>query len=171
MPMTSGGWQNVTDAILREVVFLKFREIPSMLPNLYNIEKSDSEYEHLLGVSSGGDFQKFTGTVNKSNFSEVYKTTIEHDEYTNSFEVTQKLYDDDKWGVMKKRATALAISARRTKEKQGFDLFNHAFDTTYTGGDALQLCSTAPQPSQVFPTKATTGHQPCQRPPSRPHGR
>jgi hypothetical protein len=45
--------------------------------------------------------------------------------------------------VSKKRAAALALSFRQTKENVAANVYNRAFNSTYKGGDGVAMCSTA----------------------------
>ena len=45
--------------------------------------------------------------------------------------------------VSRRRAAALAMSFRQTKENIGANIYNRAFNSTYKGGDGVELCSTA----------------------------
>jgi len=58
--------------------------------------------------------------------------------------VTKEELDDNLYeNVSKRRAAALAMSFRQTKENVAANIYNRAFNSTYTGGDAQPLCSTA----------------------------
>lgn len=72
----------------------------------------------------------------------MYDETWRHKKYTKGFRVSEEMYEDDLYNVMNREPGKLARSARRTAEYHAASLFNNAFSTSYTGGDAKPLCST-----------------------------
>lgn len=64
--------------------------------------------------------------------------------YGLGFVITKEMVEDDLYGIVgKKRARFLAFSMRQTKEQVGANVYNRATNTAYTGGDGLELLSTA----------------------------
>lgn len=64
--------------------------------------------------------------------------------YALGFVITKEMVEDDLYGVIgPKRAKALAFSMRQTKEQVAANVYNRAFNSTYAGGDGLELLSTA----------------------------
>ena len=58
--------------------------------------------------------------------------------------VTKEELDDNLYEqVSRRRAAALAMSFRQTKENIGANIYNRAFNPTYLGGDGVSLCSTS----------------------------
>jgi len=54
------------------------------------------------------------------------------------------MVEDDLYGIVgKKRARFLAFSMRQTKEQVAANVYNRATSNTYTGGDGVELLSTA----------------------------
>ena len=74
---------------------------------------------------------------------QMYDVTYTHKEYSLGFKVSEVMVEDDLYGVMNKKPARLAVSARRTAENHAASVFNNAFSTSYTGGDAKPLCSTS----------------------------
>lgn len=71
-------------------------------------------------------------------------TRYSHVEYALGFIITKNMIADDQYDVIaKKRAKALGFSMRQTKETIAANILNRAFNSSYTGGDGLELCSTA----------------------------
>jgi hypothetical protein len=57
--------------------------------------------------------------------------------------VTKEELDDNLYeNVSKRRAAALAMSFRQTKENVGANIYNRAFNGTYSGGDGKAMCAT-----------------------------
>ena len=71
-------------------------------------------------------------------------TRYTHVVYALGFIVTREALEDDQYDVIaQKRAQGLAFSFRQGKENVVANIYNRAFTGTYTGGDGLELCSTA----------------------------
>lgn len=63
--------------------------------------------------------------------------------YALGFVVTREMFDDDLYDVVgKKRAKGLAFSMRQTKEVVGANIFNRAFNSSYTYGDGKEMIAT-----------------------------
>ena len=112
--------------------------------NLYGVEKSTKAVEYDLGIGGIGDLEEFDGTISYDDFKQQYRVSYTHKEWVKGMKVERKLVDDDQYNIINKRPQILALSAKRTKEKHGAQVFNNAFNTTiFSGGDGLALCSTA----------------------------
>jgi hypothetical protein len=60
------------------------------------------------------------------------------------FSITEEAIEDNLYDRLASRYTkALARSMSQTKQVKAAAVLNNAFDSTYTGGDGLELCSTA----------------------------
>lgn len=113
--------------------------------DLFDSFKSTKHYEEDLGVSSFGLAQmKSEGSpVNYDSERQAFLTRYVHVEYALGFIVTKVMYEDDQYGqVGDRRARGLAFSMRQTKEVIGANVYNRAFNTSYTGGDGSALCVT-----------------------------
>jgi hypothetical protein len=64
--------------------------------------------------------------------------------YALGFRVERELYDDEQYGVIKKMAKQLSISAKQTVEYEAGAFLDDLFSgTTYTGADGYAACYTA----------------------------
>jgi len=111
---------------------------------IFSIEKSSKHHEEdvlysgfgLMGAKNEGS------AVSYDSARQGFTTRYTHTDYGLGFVITRNMYDDDLYGVIgKKKAKALARSARITKETVAANVLNRAFNTAYTYGDALELCS------------------------------
>jgi len=58
------------------------------------------------------------------------------------FIITREMMEDDQYDVVgQRKAQGLAFSMRQTKEVLGANVYNRAFNTSYTGGDGSALIS------------------------------
>jgi hypothetical protein len=73
-----------------------------------------------------------------------FRTRYRHVTYSLGFVITKEMLTDNKYSeVGKARSEALARSVRQTKETIAANVYNRAFNGNYTGGDGLELLSTA----------------------------
>lgn len=130
---------------LREVYDDAFGEEALVYPRIFNINTSEKQDETDTG---------FTGfklhTIKTENASldyddpiQMYDVTYVHDEYALGFKVSEVLWEDDQYNVIKRKAAQLGRSARRTQETSAANVFNRAFNSSYLGGDAQELVSTS----------------------------
>jgi len=75
---------------------------------------------------------------------EVYTARYTMETIALAFSITEEAIEDNLYDRLASRYTkALARSMSQTKQVKGAAILNNAFDSTYTGGDGLELCSTA----------------------------
>jgi hypothetical protein len=73
-----------------------------------------------------------------------FTTRYTHVAYAMGYIVTKEEMDDNLYEqVSKKRAAALAMSFRQTKENIAANVYNRAFNSVYKGGDGVAMCSTS----------------------------
>jgi len=114
--------------------------------DLFTTNKSDRAYVEDVGTSGFGLAGVIDegGGVGFDTQSQGFTTRYVHVRYGLGFIVTKIAFDDDQYQVVgAKRAKALAFSMRQTKETVGANVYNRAFNSAYTGGDGIQLISTA----------------------------
>lgn len=127
----------------REIFDDRYSEIPEVFPQLFHVEMSDKQDEKDSAVSGFGYFNT-TGegeSVNYEDPVQMYDITYTHAKYTKGFKVSEEMYEDDLYRVMNRKPSQLALAARRTAEYMAASVYNNAFSTSYTGGDAKPLAS------------------------------
>lgn len=114
--------------------------------NYFETHTSKKAYEEDVGTSGFGlasvisEGSGITFDTQQQGFTSRYT----HIRYGLGFIVTKIAFDDDLYGVVgSKKAQALAMSMRQTKEVVGANILNRAFNSAFTGGDGIQLISTA----------------------------
>lgn len=123
-----------------------YTEHPKQYTDLFDIETSDMNYEEEVEMTGFG-----LAPVKQQGASTVYDSETQqtvnrytHIAYSLGFIVTREEIDDnlyEKKGVT--RTQALAFSMRQTKETVAANVYNRAFNSTYAGGDGVELLSTA----------------------------
>lgn len=80
--------------------------------------------------------------VSYDTASQGFLTRYTHVTYGLGFIITREMVEDDLYDIVgQKRAKALAFSMRQTKETVAANVYNRAFNNSYTGADGLEMCS------------------------------
>ena len=123
-----------------------YDEHPEEFTALFDTEMSHQNYEEDVQLTGFGLAPVKTEGQGVQYDSEVqgFTTRYTHIAYALGYIVTKEELDDNLYeSVSKKRAGALAMSFRQTKENVAANIYNRAFNSTYKGGDGVELCSTA----------------------------
>ena len=115
-------------------------------PDLFETETSDKAYEEDVEISGFGLAPiKNQGTAaDYDTESQGSVTRYTHVAYALGYIVTWEEMRDDLYEVVsKRRAKMLAFSMRQTKENVLANIYNRAFNSTFTGGDGVSLISSA----------------------------
>lgn len=126
--------------------------------DLFNKYTSRKAFEEDVGVTSFGLFQvKPEGSsVSYDTEQQGFITRYTHINYALGFIITKEMFDDDQYDVVgERRAKSLAFSARQTKENVAANVYNRAFNTSYTGGDGKAMI-VADHPNVVGGTWSNT---------------
>lgn len=145
-PMSSGNFGDLLDPRVKKIFYNTFDNLPSMLPELYDVQSSSDSYETWSEIGALGDFTEWNGQVVYQDQSQGYDVTATHLEFVSGMQVERKLFDDDRHNVWQARPVALADAAFRTREKHAARPYNNAFsvDTYFSNNsDAVALCSDA----------------------------
>lgn len=134
---------------LRQIFYETYDQIPSMIPELFNMQTTQNPYEEDVSIGTMGEFPQFEGTVEYDRPYQGYSKVYEFPEFAKGFSIERKAYDDDRYNTINKRPVGLAISAMRKREKDAAAVFNNAFNTNFTGPDSKALC-VADHPSKAY---------------------
>jgi hypothetical protein len=123
-----------------------YDEHPEEYSKLFDSDTSRQNYEEdvqLTGFGLAPQKPEGSGVAYDSEI-QGFTTRYTHVAYALGYIVTKEELDDNLYEqVSRRRAAALAMSFRQTKENVGANIYNRAFNPTYLGGDGVQLCSTA----------------------------
>ena len=114
--------------------------------DLFDTDSSGKNYEEDVQLTSFGlvPIKNQGQAVTYDSEVQGYVTRYTHIAYALGYIVTKEELDDNLYEtISRKRAAALAMSFRQTKENVAANVYNRAFNSTYKGGDAVELCSTA----------------------------
>jgi len=123
-----------------------YDEHPEEYVKLFDKDTSSQNYEEdvqLTGFGLAPVKEQGAGTAYDSEV-QGFITRYTHVAYALGYIVTKEELDDNLYeSVSKRRAAALAMSFRQTKENVAANIYNRAFNSTYKGGDGVSMCSTA----------------------------
>ncbi len=112
---------------------------------LFEKNTSKKAYEEDVGVSSLGlaAVKAEGAAVTYDSERQGFTTRYNHVVYALGFIITREIFEDDQYDIVgKKKANALARSMRQTKEIVAANVYNRAFNSSYTGGDGKELLAT-----------------------------
>ena len=124
---------------------LAYKEFPVQWDKLFDKHTSRKNFEEDVGTSGLGlaRVKGEGGSIEYDEMKQAFITRYTHIVYGLGFTVTREAFEDDLYDVVgQKKAKALAKSMRATKETVGANVYNRAFNTSYTGGDGSVLCVT-----------------------------
>ena len=113
---------------------------------IYEQETSDRAFEEEIMLSGFGAAPTKTegAAVSFDTANESFTARYTHETIALAFAITEEAVEDNLYDRLSSRYTkALARSMANAKEIKGANVLNRAFNSSYTGGDGLELCSTA----------------------------
>lgn len=144
-------WADALNSNIRKIYGDELKQVPTHYQDIFSVENSDRDREI---ESSASGLSQFVQTaenqpVTYEDRTQGYDVTYTHIKWAKAISISKEMYDDDRFGVMKRGTQDLARSKMRTKDAIGADIFNYAFTTggggrsPFTAGDAVSLISTA----------------------------
>lgn len=134
---------------LLEPGFLKiyndsFNEIPQMYTEIFKIADSNKQDERESAVTGFSQLRQVAegAPIQYEDPVQMYDVTYTHLKFGLGFKITREMYEDDLYNVMNAKPRELGLAANRTEEQSAANVFNRAFNTSYTGGDGKPLLST-----------------------------
>lgn len=123
-----------------------YNEYDVEFEKLFDKFSSNRAFEEDVGLSSFGlAVQKGEGQpISYDQERQGFTTRYTHAVFALGFIITREIMEDDQYDVVgQNKAKGLAYSIRQTKEILGANVYNRAFNSTYTGGDGQALLSNA----------------------------
>lgn len=138
---------------LRAIYTDQYEQLPQMRPMIFNVQIADTSYVKDSSVGGFGDTQPFQGSIAYDDVFQGLDVTYTHVQYAKGFKVERQLWDDDLYNAIVRKPKGLALSASRTQEKLGADIFNNSFTgsgtivvsgtTVLNNTDGQSLCSSS----------------------------
>jgi len=111
---------------------------------IFDTEKSTKLYEEDVIISGTGLAPKKPEgeSVSYDSIKQGWTTRYTNVVYALGFIVTREMMEDDQYDLQFKKAQYLGKSIRITQETVAANVLNRAFNSSYTGGDAKEMCAT-----------------------------
>ena len=139
---------------------LEYKRYENQHAEIYTTESSDRAFEEEVMLSGFANAQtKAEGQgVSFDTAQETYTARYTHDTIALAFAITEEAIEDNLYDRLASRYTkALARSMASTKQIKGAAVLNNAFDSSFAGGDGVELCSAAhPTLSGTFSNELAT---------------
>lgn len=129
---------------LRKIFFETYDEVPEQYPKIFNVLTSNSATETDHGMGAFGDWEERlseTSAVSYAKIKDGGDVTYRHKAFTKGFMIGRELYDDEKYGQMKKMAKALARAGRAKVERDAISVLLKGFSESdgFKGRDEKPL--------------------------------
>jgi hypothetical protein len=141
-PITTGSLAKLLWPGVNEFFMTKYNDHKEQWTELFEQYKSKRNFEEDVAMTDLGLLaEKAEGApITYDTVKQGYTKRYQHTVYGLGFIITREMVEDDLYGMIsKKKASALARSARHTKEIIAANVYNRAFNTSYLGGDGKAL--------------------------------
>ena len=125
---------------------LEYNRYDNQHAEIFDTENSDRAFEEEVMLSGFAQAQtKPEGSgVTFDNAQETFTSRYTHETIALAFSITEEAIEDNLYDSLSSRYTkALARAMAYTKQVKAAAILNNAFDSGYTYGDGVELCSTA----------------------------
>lgn len=123
-----------------------YDEHPEEYGQIFDMEPSDKLYEervHHVGLGLA-PVKNQGASISFEDTAQGYVSRITNVTYALGAIVTREAIEDGQYeSIAMRLARYLAFSIRQTEENVAANVLNRAFNSSYVGGDGLELCSTA----------------------------
>lgn len=151
MASVSPQWPDILDVRFRKIYGDELKLIPQVGPTIFHMETSSRNIEKDSSASGLSKLIRRTENQSISYEDEVqgFDVTYTHVEDALGTSVSNKLWEDDQFNVIKQKPAHLAKAKIRTQEQMMADIFNYSFTagggglSPFTSGDSLALFSAA----------------------------
>lgn len=142
-------WPDLLDPRFRKIYGDELKILPQVGPSIFHVETSSRNIEKESSASGLSKLIRRSEGQAISYEDEVqgYDVTYTHVEDSLGTSVSNVLWEDDQFNVIKRKPANLAKAKIRTQEQMMADIFNYSFTagggglSTFTSGDALALFS------------------------------
>lgn len=146
MAVNRASFGDLLEPGMRKIFFDNYNMIPQKYQQIFNVLTSNKQDETDSSVSGFGQFDQIDEAAPLTYEDPVqgYDVVYVHKAFKKGFKVSEEMWEDDQYNIMKRMPKNLGISANRTVENKASLILNTSANTTYaTGGDGVALASTA----------------------------
>ena len=125
---------------------LEYKNYANEHSQIFDTENSDRAFEEEVMLSGFGNagVKPEGSSVNYDAATETFKARYTHETLALAFSITEEAIEDNLYDRLASRYTkALARSMANAKQVKAANVLNRGFNSSYTGGDGLELFSTA----------------------------
>jgi len=133
MPTNTGQFSQLLAPGLRKIFFGSYKEKEEQYRKILNVTTSTRAYEEDLEVVGLGSMpQKDEGvSITYQEPSQGGKKRYTHLAFGLGFRVTEEMWEDDLYSVMRKMPKELGKAARNVREVRSFNLLNNGFTSEF----------------------------------------
>lgn len=131
---------------LAQFAGLGYERFPKMFDKVFKIEKSDRNFEERTLLSTLGVAARVSemDSVTYDTFGQRYTVRYTHTKYGLGIIMSRESIEDSVTGfVDAMKLEQLGESVAKFEEQDHANVLINAFDSAFTGGDGVELCSTA----------------------------
>ena len=133
------------DPILTDIYIDHYNLVPDQTGIFFGMRSSSKSKETDLRIGGFKDPVEWDTNGGQVNYQEVdkgYEITYTPAKYTNGFQVTQEMLEDQQYETIFGMASELGTSTQRFRQKKAFSVFENAFTAGSTAGyDGKALCA------------------------------
>lgn len=144
MAITTGNFAKVLWPGVNSFYGIAYNEHATEYTDIFETRSSRKSYEEIVGTSGLGlaAVKPEGQPVAYDNMRQGFTNRFTNITYGLGFIVTREMVDDDLYDViMQQRSRGLAQSIRKTKETVGANVLNNGFNSSFLGGDGVELLS------------------------------
>ena len=142
-------WPDLLDPRFRKIYGDELKILPQVGPSIFHVETSSRNIEKESSSSGLSKLIRRSEGQAISYEDEVqgFDVTYTHVEDSLGTSVSNRLWEDDQFNIIKRKPANLAKAKIRTQEQMMADVFNYSFTagggglSTFTSGDSLALFS------------------------------
>ena len=146
MPITTGSHPKQNWPGVKKIFGSSYDEKPSVFSMVFKETSSDKGYEEYVEETGFGlaPIKAQGASIQYDTDAQGYISRITNVTYGLGAKVTQEAIEDNQYfKVASKKSRKLARSMKHTKEQVFANILNRGFNSSYTGGDGVELLSTA----------------------------
>lgn len=140
-------WPDLLDPSFRKIYGDEVKQLPQMVPSIFTMNSSKMNMEKDSSASGLSKLVRRTESqaITYEDENQGYDVTYTHVEDSLGTSVSNLLWEDDQYNVIRRKPANLAKAKVRTQEQIGADIFNYGFinggggKSPFTGGDAVAL--------------------------------
>jgi len=124
---------------------LEYKNYENQHSEIFDTESSDRAFEEevMLSGFANASVKPEGSAVTFDSANETFTARYTHETIALAFSITEEAVEDNLYDSIAKRYTkALARSMANTKQIKAANVLNNAFSSSFTGGDAKELCAT-----------------------------